>query len=77
MRTTIRLDTDLHSAIADLARRRRTSFTAVLSALLRDGLTRQSQPGRLVTDDADGRPVIWFGRPISAEQADEWLDDDE
>jgi predicted transcriptional regulator len=77
MRTTIRLDDDLHRAIGQIAQRDRQSFTRATTDLLREGLAVRQQSGRLVLDPRTGLPAISFGQPVTAQQTLDWMEQDE
>lgn len=66
MRTTITLPNDLHDALSAVARDRRQSLSQALTELLRQSLMPEAKP-RLATDPRTGLPVVYVGRPVTAE----------
>lgn len=77
MRTTVDLPASVHRRAKELARERRQSLSAVVADLTMRGLASLGEPVRLETDDLSGLPVLSIGRPITADEVADLLDDTE
>ena len=76
MRTTVDLPPALHRRLRDLAEERHQSMSAVLVQLAVKGLDEAVGPREIRTDPRSGFPVISIGRPVTAEDVAEALDEE-
>lgn len=76
MRTTVDLPPGLHERLRELARERGQSVSSVLTQVATSGLSRLGLPSVIETDPRSGFPVIDIGRPVTAEEVAEALDEE-
>jgi hypothetical protein len=76
MRTTVDLPPDVHERAKRIAHERRQSLSATLADLTVRGLASLGEPVTISTDPVSGLPTLTLGRPITATEVAEALDDE-
>lgn len=76
MRTTVDLPPAVHRRAQALARSRHQSLSATVADLTVRGLAALGEPVELATDSVSGLPVISLGRPVTAAEVADVLDDE-
>lgn len=77
MRTTsIDLPDEIHEAALVLARRRHQSLSETIASLIRSEVGRRPNTPEPVITMIDGFPTLSIGRPITAAEVRELLDED-
>ena len=76
MRTTVDLPPEVHERAKRLADERRQSLSATLADLTIRGLASLGEPAQVSTDPISGLPTLTLGRPVTAEDVAEALDDE-
>lgn len=74
--TTIDLPDEIHEAALALATRRHQSLSETIIALIQSATGRSADPADPVITLIDGFPTLSIGRPITAAEVRELLDDD-
>ncbi|MDO5502908.1 MAG: hypothetical protein Q4G67_07005 [Actinomycetia bacterium] len=77
MRTTVDLPPATHRRARELAEERGDSLSSTLADLVARGLAQTDSEVELVIHSKSGFPMIRVGRPISAAEVDEFLDEDD
>ncbi len=76
MRTTVDLPDDVHQRAKRLAEERHQSLSTTVAELTIRGLAAMGEPAQIVTDPLTGLPTLSLGRPITAADVAEALDDE-
>jgi hypothetical protein len=76
MRTTVDLPPAVHRRARELAKLRGESLSAVIADLTVRGLAQVNEPVTLATDPRSGLPVLSIGRPITADEVADAMDDE-
>lgn len=75
MRTTVDLPPEVHASAKRLADRLHQSLSSTLAEVVALGLARLEEPV-ISTDPASGLPVISLGRPVTADEVANVLDEE-
>jgi hypothetical protein len=76
MRTTVDLPPAVHRRATELAKERRQSLSTVLAELTMRGLASIGEPVSVRVDIATGLPSLSIGRPISAAEVSDLVDEE-
>ncbi len=76
MRTTVDLPPAVHRRAQALAQSRHQSLSAIVADLTVRGLAALGELVELATDPVSGLPVINLGRPVTAAEVADALDDE-
>jgi len=76
MRTTVDLPPAVHRRAQALAQSRHQSLSAIVADLTVRGLAALGEPVELASDPVSGLPVISLGRPVTAAEVADALDDE-
>jgi len=77
VRTTVDLAPAVHERARDLAKEQHQSLSATLANLVARGLEGSGHPAPITINPISGLPTIRLGRPITAEEVANILDEDE
>lgn len=76
VRTTVDLPAEVHERARRLAEQRHQSLSATVAELTIRGLAAMGEPARIATDPLTGLPTLTLGRPITAAEVADLLDEE-
>lgn len=77
MRTTIDLPDELHRQAKTIARYRSWTLSEAIAWLMRRGLGEETSEPVYGRDELTGLPTVRFGRVVTSEEIEQFLDEDE